>query len=159
MKSKFISLFLVLTAVLPSWSGLNAADAAAAARVVKIRAGVENAMKFDVGSISAAPGETIKVVLTNASTLPKTVMGHNWVLLTAGSDPVAFAQVAAPEAESGYIPAKAKDKIVAFVALLGPGETGEVTFKAPTAPGEYPFLCSFPAHCVVGMKGTLVVKK
>jgi plastocyanin len=29
----------------------------------------------------------------------------------------------------------------------------------PTAPGEYPFLCTFPAHCAIGMKGVLVVKK
>ena len=86
-------------------------------------------------------------------------MGHNWVLLTAGSDPVAFAAAAASDGASGYIPSKMKDKIVAFVALLGPNEVGEVTFKAPMAPGEYPFLCTFPAHCLVGMRGVLVVKK
>jgi azurin len=86
-------------------------------------------------------------------------MGHNWILLTAGNDPLAFAAAAAPEAASGYIPAKLKDKIVAFIPLLGPKESGEVTFVAPLEPGEYPFLCSFPGHCLVGMKGVLVVKK
>ncbi len=115
-------------------------------------------MKFDVTDFNVAPGETIKVVFTNASTLPKEVMGHNWVLLTKGSDPVAFATAAAPEAASGYVPAKLKDKIIAHVKLLGPGETGEVTFTAPNEPGTYPFLCSFPAHCLTGMKGTLTVK-
>ena len=45
------------------------------------------------------------------------------------------------------------------VGLLGPNETGEVTFQAPTEPGEYPFLCTFPAHCSIGMKGVLIVKK
>jgi azurin len=140
-------------------TGLPAADAIAAARVVKIRAGVENAMKFDVATIAAAPGETIKVVLANASTLPKDVMGHNWVLLAAGTDPVAFAAAGASEPGNGYIPSKMKDKVIAAIGILGPNETGEVTFKAPTAPGEYPFLCSFPAHCLIGMKGMLVVKK
>jgi azurin len=86
-------------------------------------------------------------------------MGHNWIVLKAGSDPVAFAAAAAPEAATEYIPSKLKDKIVAFIGLLGPNESGEVTFKAPSEPGDYPFLCSFPAHCVVGMKGVLVVKK
>ena len=128
-------------------------------RVVKIRAGVDNAMKFDVTNITAAPGETIKIVLTNASSLPKDVMGHNWVLLTAGSDPVAFATAAQPEGANGYIPPKLKDKIIGFISLLGPNETGEVTVNVPTTPGEYPFLCTFPAHCLVGMKGVLVVKK
>lgn len=116
-------------------------------------------MKFDVASITAAPGESIKVVLTNACVLPKTVMGHNWVLLKPGTDRAAFANVAAPEAASGYIPENQKDKIEAFVGLLGPNETGEVVFTAPTAPGEYPYVCTFPAHCAIGMKGVLVVKK
>ena len=39
-----------------------------------------------------------------------------------------------------------------------PGETAEVTFKVPAAPGSYTFLCSFPGHFVAGMKGLLVVK-
>ena len=159
MTSRFIASLLVAAAVLSGSSRLPAADAAAAPRVVKIRAGVDNAMKFDLASIPVAPGETIKVVLTNASTLPKNVMGHNWIVLAAGADPVAFAAAAAPEAATGYIPSKLKDKIVAFIGLLGPNESGEITFKAPSEPGDYPFLCSFPAHCVVGMKGVLVVKK
>ncbi|MBI5766279.1 MAG: hypothetical protein HZA93_00675 [Verrucomicrobia bacterium] len=52
-----------------------------------------------------------------------------------------------------------KDKVLATIGLLGPNETGEASFTAPTEPGEYPFLCSFPAHCQIGMKGVLVVKK
>ena len=138
---------------------LRAAEDAAAARTINIRAGVDNAMKFDVVNLTAEPGETVKVVLTNASTLPKEVMGHNWVLLLPGTDPVAFAAAGASEPKNDYIPAKMKDKVVAAVAMLGPKQTGEVTFKVPTTPGEYPFLCAFPAHCVVGMKGVLVVKK
>jgi azurin len=159
MKSKSTAVFLLVTAAFCGSLLGRAADSAAAPRVVKIRAGVGNTMKFDVTSISAAPGESIRVVLTHAGTLPKNVMGHNWILLTAGNDPLAFAAAAAPEAASGYIPAKLKDKIVAFIPLLGPKESGEVTFVAPLEPGEYPFLCSFPGHCLVGMKGVLVVKK
>lgn len=135
------------------------AAAAAAPRVVQIKAGVDNAMKFDVATITVAPGESITITLTNHMTLPKDIMGHNWVLLTAGTDPVAFATAAVPEAANGYIPPKMKDKVLAVIALLGPNETGEVTFTAPTATGVYPFLCTFPAHCQIGMKGTLVVKR
>lgn len=135
------------------------AGADAAPRTIKIRAGVDNAMKFDVSTITVAPGEVIRIVMSNHMTLPKNVMGHNWVLLAAGTDPLAFAAAAAPEVASDYIPAKMKDKVLAVVGLLGPNETGETTFTAPTVPGEYPFLCSFPAHCVTGMKGTLVVRK
>jgi len=159
MKFKFNALLLLVAAVFPGTSFLPAADSAGAPRIVKIRAGVDNVMKFDVANIVAAPGETIKLVLTNATTLPKEVMGHNWALLTAGTDPVAFAAAGAPEAANGYIPAKMKDKVIANIGLLGPNEVGEVTFKAPAAPGDYPFLCSFPGHCLTGMKGVLSVKK
>ena len=37
------------------------------------------------------------------------------------------------------------------------GKTAEVTFTAPQQIGEYTFLCSFPGHFAVGMRGTLVV--
>lgn len=156
MKFRFLP-FLALASLAVGLS-LPASVAATAPRVVKIRTGVDNAMKFDVTSITASPGETIKVVVSNACALPKTVMGHNWVLLAAGTDPVAFANAAAADAAGGYIPAAMKDKVLATVGLLGPNETGEVTFQAPAKPGQYPFVCSFPAHCIVGMKGMLVVK-
>jgi len=159
MKSRLSALLLLVMAAFGGSLVMRAADAAAAPRVVKIRAGVANAMKFDVTSISAAPGESITVVLTHAGTLPKNVMGHNWVLLNAGNDPVAFAAAAAKEPENGYIPTELKGKILAFIALLGPGETGEITFMAPREPGDYPFLCTFPGHCIVGMRGILVVKQ
>lgn len=155
MKMKLMS--ALLGAALFSLASLM--SAADGPRVIKIRAGVGNAMKFDVSSITAAPGESIKVTLTNECALPKNVMGHNWVLLTAGTDAAAFAAAAAAEAANGYIPEKQKDKILAVIGLLGPNETGEVVFKAPTAPGEYTFICTFPAHTAVGMKGVLVVKK
>ena len=158
MKTKLTALLMVLGAMISS-APLGSAEVGANPRVVKIRAGVDNAMKYDVTSIPVAPGESIKVILTNHMTLPKEVMGHNWVLLAAGTDVAAFAAAAAPEPANGYIPAKMKDKVLAMIPVLGPNETGEVVFTAPTKPGDYPFLCSFPGHFLTGMKGTVVVKK
>ena len=45
---------------------------------------------------------------------------------------------------------------MAFTKVIGPKQTADVTFAAP-APGEYPFICSFPGHYML-MKGTLTVK-
>ncbi|HUO64394.1 MAG TPA: plastocyanin/azurin family copper-binding protein [Terriglobales bacterium] len=33
-----------------------------------------------------------------------------------------------------------------------------MTFEAPMEPGEYTFVCSFPGHFALGMKGQLIVK-
>jgi azurin len=125
-------------------------------RVVEITA-ADN-MKYSLAAIEAKPGEDIKVVLHNAGTAPKEVMAHNWVLLKAGSDAAGFDSAAITEKANGYIPARLQDEILAHIDLVGPNQSGEVEFTAPAAPGDYPFLCTFPAHYQVGMRGILTVK-
>jgi len=115
-------------------------------------------MKYSLTAIEAKPGEDLKVVLTNIGTQPKEVMGHNWILLKAGTDVAAFDAAALNAKDTGYIPAALSDEIIAHIDLLGPRKSGEVAFKAPMTPGDYNFLCSFPAHYQAGMKGVLTVK-
>lgn len=114
-------------------------------------------MKYSVTALDAKPGEQLHVVLTNVGSLPKEAMSHNWVLLKPGSDVMAFSAAAATAKDKNYIPDNLKDEIIAKIDILGPHQTGEVTFKAPDQPGEYPFLCSFPGHAAL-MKGTLTVR-
>jgi azurin len=140
----------------PSTADTAAQTAPAGPRVVEITAG--DAMKYSITSIEAAPGEDLDVVLTNTGSAPIEAMGHNWVLLKAGSDIEAFSAAALGAKATGYIPESLKDEILAHIDLLGPRKSGEVTFKAPSVPGTYPFLCTFPGHYLSGMKGTLVVK-
>ena len=64
---------------------------------------------------------------------------------------------AAAAKDTDFIPPALKDQVLANIPTLGPRKSGEVVFTVP-APGEYPFLCTFPAHYQVGMKGTLIVK-
>ena len=134
----------------------QAPAAASGPREVDIEAG--DTMKYSVTAIDAKPGEEIKVVLTNTGSQPKEVMGHNWVLLKPGTDVAAFDAAAVSAKDTGYIPASLQSQIVAKIDLLGPRKSGEADFTVPTTPGEYPFLCTFPAHYQVGMKGTLTVK-
>jgi azurin len=124
-------------------------------RVVEITAG--DNMKFSLASIDAKVGEELKIVLTNIGTLPKEVMGHNFVILKKGSDAAAFSTAATTSKATGFIPEALKDEVIANTEVLGPRKSAEVTFKATEA-GDYPFLCSFPAHYVVGMKGVISVK-
>lgn len=128
---------------------------AAAARLIEITA--NDAMKFSITSIEAKVGEELKIVLTNAGTLPKEAMGHNLVVLKPGTDVAAFAAAAMTARDKEYIPEALKGQVVAHTALLGPRKSDEITFKV-TAAGEYPFICSFPAHSSAGMKGVITVK-
>ena len=115
-------------------------------------------MKYSVTQIDAHPGEALKIVLTNIGTVPKESMAHNWVLLQAGSNAAFFCAKAIQAKDTGYIPAALEGKILAHIDLLGPRESGEVEFTAPATPGQYPFLCTFPAHYQMGMSGFLTVK-
>lgn len=115
-------------------------------------------MKFNLTEIRAKPGEALAVTLTNQGTVPKFSMGHNWVLLAEGTDLNAFAAEATTAATTEYIPASFKDRVLASTKLLGPKESETVLFYAPTKPGHYPFLCAFPGHMQVGMKGELIVE-
>jgi len=132
-----------------------AAPAAASARVIEITG--NDQMKFSVTTIEAKVGEELKIVFNNIGSLPKEAMGHNWVLLKPGSDAAAFAAAAIAAKDKDYIPDALKGQIVAHTKMLGPKQSDTVTFKV-TAAGEYPFLCSFPAHYMVGMRGMLSVK-
>lgn len=149
LPSSLLSSFLSLTLVI----GLHAESAP---KTISI--GAFDTMKFSVNKIEAAPGQKITIELKNAGTLPKEAMGHNWILLKAGSDARAYANQAVKAAAQDYQPPALAAEVVASIKLLGPSETGSVTFKAPMAPGSYPFLCSFPAHYQSGMKGVLVIK-
>ena len=42
--------------------------------------------------------------------------------------------------------------------MAGAGDTVQMTFTAPKAPGRYDFVCSFPGPFAGGMRGVLVVK-
>ena len=133
-----------------------AAAAAKSGRTVTIT-GTE-AMKFDVERINAKPGERLRVVLKAVGAMPKVVMAHNFVLLQAGTDAAAFNTAAMNARDTDFIPPALKAKVIAATKLAGGGETVEVSFTAPTKPGTYTYVCSFPGHFQAGMKGVLVVK-
>lgn len=133
-------------------------DAAPApeSRVIAITG--NDTMKFSLTEIRAQPGEMLSVTLNNIGTMPKAAMGHNWVLLKGGVDANRYAGEAATAAGTDYLPPSQQDNVIAATRLLGPKETDTVTFQAPTEPGRYVYLCSFPGHFQVGMKGVLIVE-
>lgn len=109
-------------------------------------------------SIDAQPGEEIRIRLITKSQLPPQAMSHNWVLLKMSADPAAFATAATAARDNDYIPSDMADQIIAHTKMAGSGETVEVTFTVPEDTGDYPYLCSFPAHFSAGMKGMLNVQ-
>lgn len=162
MKSKFFVSLLALGVVLAGCGkkeeAAPSASSAPASAGLTVELTANDSMKYNLALIEARPGQEVKLILTNIGSLPKQAMGHNFVLLRKGVDPKAFVDAAVAAVATDYIPAGQADQIIAHTKLLGPKQSDEITFQAPTEPGEYVFLCSFPAHYLTGMKGTLVVK-
>ena len=138
----------------------QAKPAPAAPRLVVVTAGdpVGEKMSYSRPTITAKPGERLKVRLLSLGQLPRTVMTHNWVLIAADMDPKKFADAAALATTTGYIPPAFKSKILAQTEMVGPGEQSEVVFTAPAKPGSYTYLGTFAGHFAAGMTGTLLVK-
>lgn len=159
---KKLSLVALITwlaaAPLPAGASSGKAEpvAGAAARVVTITA--TDDMRFLPGTIDARSGEVLRIVLKTQSAQPKMVMAHNFVILKTGSDATAFLNASAMARNTDFIAPKLRGQILIATGLAGGGETVSVDFAAPTAPGRYPFICTFPGHHSAGMKGILVVK-
>lgn len=112
-------------------------------------------MRYAVESVTVAAGAEVILVMENTATAP--AMIHNIVVLTTNSDEdanrVGMAAIAAMETD--YIPED--EAILAYTPMANPGETVEVTFTAPSEPGNYRFICTYPGHFGT-MQGVLIVE-
>ena len=85
---------------------------------------------------------------------------NSWVLVKPGAlsrvGDLANRLVADPDAfVRHYVPES--DDVLVWTSVAEPGDTQTIHFAAPSAPGRYPFLCTFPGHWMV-MNGELVVE-
>jgi azurin len=140
------------TAAAPATPPAPAANAVAAFEVT-----AKDDMKFNLTRLEVKAGQDVKITLTNIGNMPKAAMGHNLVILKKGSDAKAYIDAAVTAMATDYLPAAQADQVLIATKLLGPKQSDTISFKAPTEPGEYPFVCTFPAHYLSGMKGVLVV--
>lgn len=151
------SAFVVSSTLSPARLAAQPAPAAPAARTIEI-VGTDD-MKYSTTTIQAKPGEQIRIRLTAKGAMPKIAMAHNVVVLQLKTDAAAFVQAGMTARATDYVAPDKKAQVIAATKLAGNGETVDVTFKVPTAPGSYPFVCTFPGHFAAGMKGNLIVKK
>lgn len=140
------------TPPIPLTPSASASAAPEAAKKVELEiASVGDTMFYDKKTLTVPTGAQVHLTLKNNGKLA--VMTHNWVLVKKGTEAkVALAGMEkAPDA--GYV--VPSDDVLAYTPLAAPQKSVEVTFTAP-APGDYPYICTFPGHYVV-MKGVLTV--
>jgi azurin len=109
-------------------------------------------LHFDVAEFTVKAGQKVELTLDNLD-----LMQHNLLIVEPGSaDEVA--QLAIDLQEKGpakhYIP---DSKKVLYATRLVNGNSKEILkFNAPTLPGNYQFVCTFPGHAPV-MRGVMKV--
>jgi putative heme-binding domain-containing protein len=116
-------------------------------------------MLFTVKDFAVLPGQPVKLVFTNPD-----ATDHNLVIVQP--DALAEVGMAANEmakdprnAASDFVPPDKRALILQATAMIGPTRAAAIhvlRFRAPTEPGLYPYVCTFPGHWVV-MNGVMVV--
>jgi len=116
-------------------------------------------MQFDTRQFIVDKGSEVKLTFKNVGKLPKIAMGHNLVILKQGVSALAFGSKCLSNGAnaSNPLPDSVKSDVLASTKLLGPGESETITFKAPSKPGEYQYVCTFPGHFAM-MRGVMTVR-
>jgi putative heme-binding domain-containing protein len=112
-------------------------------RVLRLGTVIEQ-MRYDVDVLAAGAGKEVELIFENTDLMP-----HNFVLTKPGSleeiGMLAEASATDPKAlERQYIPSS--DKILVSSRLVQPREAERIRFVAPTSPGIYPYVCTYPGH-------------
>jgi len=104
-------------------------------------------------------GVPVRLRLTHLTPAKGPDIVHTLVLLNRSANVEEFGQaVLTAKPEDNYVPDSFRGQVLAATALIHSGGAAELNFQAPSVPGNYPLVCSFPGHCLLGMTGTLVVE-
>ena len=118
-------------------------------------AAVRERMLFNVTEFTVKPGQPVSLAFSNPD-----ATAHNLAICKPGSaEEIGMAgneMAKDPEGmKKDYIPTT--DKILWHTKLLMPNTGETLRFTAPSSPGDYPYLCTFPGHWVI-MRGVMHVK-
>jgi putative heme-binding domain-containing protein len=122
-------------------------------RVILIHT-IEEEMRYDVPWFAVEAGRDIQLILKNED-----LMAHNLVVTMPNALQEIALQAAADGPKIGasgkqYVPDS--DKVLFATDMVQAEKQSRVTFTAPTEPGEYPYVCTFPGHWM-RMYGVMVV--
>src|SRR5690606_33207975 len=109
-------------------------------------------MQYDLVRFQVRPGEKVKLVFTN-----KDDMGHN-LLITKPEARIEVVNAALQLAEKGPVMEYIPDipQVLWSIPVLFNGQSSSIQFNAPTEPGAYPYVCTYPGHGFV-MYGVMYV--
>ena len=144
-------------AAAPAATSAPAATNAPAGEVTKLALGVlPLVMKFDKASLEAKAGAKVMLLFRNE----KCALQHNFLLVNPGKlndiGALADKMLTDPQAMAKHYTPTSPEILAHSTKLIGVGQSDLIEFTAPTTPGDYPYLCTFPGHWRL-MNGVLKV--
>jgi azurin len=99
-----------------------------------------NIPAFNRERITVKRGEVVKLIFKNMS-----AVNHfdNFVLVRPGGENKVGEAGLRAGPDAGYIPVL-PNEIIAHTKIIAPGETETIVFRAPSEPGLYPYISTFP---------------
>lgn len=143
------------TPLLPLLLALLAAPVVAVAQAsdtVTVEINAVPGIRYDRVRFQAPPGAPVKIVFTNRDDVAD--MDHNLVVTRPGARMEVVQAGMQAGVENSYVPRM--PEVLAFTPQLERGGSYTLTFSAPTEPGAYPYVCTFPGHGYV-MYGVMYV--
>jgi azurin len=128
----------------------------ALANTCEITISSSDTMTYDTRSVTVpASCEEFTVNFQHKGRMPKTGMGHNWVL-TKSSNVAEVAKAGVAAGADNNFTVQGDERIIAATPLLGGGESATVKFKTSSLSKDeaYTYFCSYPGHWAM-MRGTL----
>ena len=122
--------------------------------LLTIRIGtVVEKMKYDINEFTVKPGKKVKIIFANPDFMP-----HNLVV-TKPNKADSVAQLALTLGAQGFAMAFVPESTDVLWAstLVDHGKEEEMNFTAPSAKGDYPYVCTFPGHHIL-MRGVMKVR-
>ncbi len=115
---------------------------------------VPEQMLFDVKWFVVEAGKPVRVTLANSDAMPHNlIIGQPGSVNAIGTAAATMPAPADPNAKA-YVPNI--PQVLQATKLVQRGESDTLNFTAPSTPGEYSFVCSFPGH-YVRMYGVMLV--
>jgi putative heme-binding domain-containing protein len=134
-----------LTALLPPAEARKARKELGDLGVHVLRLGtLPDQMLYDKERLVVQAGKPVEFLFENNDLMP-----HNFVITQPGSLEEIGQQAEATATQPGaaerqYVPVS--NKILLASRLLSPRSSQKLTFTAPTQPGVYPYVCTYPGH-------------
>ena len=113
-------------------------------------AAIPHQLKYNLNNFSVKSGSKVKITFLNPDVIP-----HNLLIVEPGSRAEIGNQAIAMGADA-VKKAPKNSKILHGTKMLEAGQKETLEFTAPSKPGDYEFICTFPGHWAV-MNGIMKV--